>query len=406
MNAFRYLAAAIAAALNGAYEDAGRIFAYAIKEADAKSLMQELAEFAVAQHIASDKLSSIEYAEAAKLLQNILGVQYSTEALHSAQVQPQMAQDQSQTEEVYIPTPYDPSKGMSESAGPGVGQETTQDIPQDRLYNTAPPVSRDQTFQSLDPAIQRRDKGEEQRRSKDLGSSDETKTDSTEEGSDAEASTEFADFPESSDDVKKQTGDAPFSIVDTAIQNEEDEKEHAMSNATPKHHSHRRQGSRLARSVSVSLSNVLGSKVNVLSTSEVSLSDAESEPNSMNHPENTDRSDWVDENDLVTSPNPTKIHKHDAESSDDTLETDSEDDMKEDGEQIDETISNKMPVIDVLSNSAATILDFGPDEKPTDGLKPVDDEDEDDDASEDDVPVPDDDIPGAPLIPASFSHDE
>lgn len=385
MDAFRYLAAAIAAALNGSYEDAGRIFAYAIKASDAKSLMKELAQFAVDQHVASTALTGVQYDEAQRLLQSIV----------------ESVPTEGPKDTPYIPTAYDPSKEtslckVSESAGPWVGQETPQDSPTDRLdnlYNTNAPVPKDQTFQSLDQDKKRLDRGEEQRRSR---------KESDSEDSDAESSTEFADFPESSDDAKKQTGDSPLSIVDTAVQNEEDEKEQAMS-STPKHHSHRRQGSRLARAVSVALASELPQKVSVLSTSEVCLAD-DAEPNTMNHDANTDRSDWVDENDLIHTPNPTKLHNHEAGSSDDTIETDSDDDAKEDSSQIDETVANRMQVVDVTSTSA-TILDFAPPEDTDAGLIPVDD-DVEDDPSEDDIPIPDDDIEGAPAIPASFSHAE
>ena len=360
MDAFRYLAAAIAAALNGAYEDAGRIFSYAIKESDAQSLMKKLAEFAVSQNVSSTAQVGVQYEEAQALLHRILG---ST---------PVAGVDGS-----YLPPGFDPAKGdpigFSEAAGPGVGQETTQDVPQERLYDTNPPIPRDQLFGSLDTAVTRLDTGEKQRRAQ-----------------------ESADADASEKDAKGLFTDRLVDAADAS--NDQVDEETSMSGIGNR--STRRKGDRLARSVFVALSQAQSEYcVDVLSTSEVSISDGE-DRQVMNHDANTDRSDWVDENDIITSPNPTKVRNHAAEdldsSSDELEEEDSEDPV------ISEEATNKIPVI-AVSADRSKILAYSPEEAPNAGLIPVDD-DVSDDPSEDDVPLPDDDLEGVPAIPASFSH--
>ena len=337
MNAFRYLAAAIAASLNGAYTDAGKIFAYAIKEADAKSLMSQLAEFAIENHVASKSRPAVSKQEAEELLNRILR---------------QPASDQ------LIPPAYDPQRGdvPSLSNGPGVGQETMQDIPQDRVFDFNNPVPRSQVFDVRGEPIKQNDPAEMQRNKAAIrdGSGGELETEE-------DSSAEFGDTESSDDEVNKQTGDGYFSIVDVALENEEQKREQAMSSTKFNVYPGRQQ-SRLARAITVSLS-------------------AAEDTNTMNHDANADRSDWIDENDLITGKKPVRVNTEVL----DELSADSSDGS-----------SDK---INVLSESF--VADDAPDDifaERAQGLEP-----EEDDPSEDDVDEPDEDIPGVDSIPASFT---
>lgn len=382
MDSFRYLAAAIAAALNGAYEDAGKIFSYAIRESDAKSLMSELARFATEQHVASNARRQIKYDEAEQIIENILRTtKPNTE----------------QTGENLIPVAYDPQRGQetlsgrSFSAGPGVGQETMQDIPQDRIFDKNPPVSRDQGFESLDKTPSRTDRARLQRNKRKMNEdgAKEKKYDDDGRLIEDDSSVDFADFPESSDDAKKQTGDSPLSIVDGAIEHEEQEREAAMSASS----TNRRHGSRLARAITISLSASAPEFPEI--DDPLSMSDG-MDPEVMNHPENTDRSDWVDENDLITSGKPVRVNKEVLdEFSDDTPNDESEDELVLEDDAQSKSSSGKIGVL-----SESYVFPNGVEETEKDLLQPVTDEEDEDDGSEDLTPDPD--IPGAPAIPLSF----